>query len=133
MEINVEIKKYFCKAGVKGVQVQWEVFFFCFVLQKLKIIIRFKSQFSAVFSLVAPWKAACDLGAPDWRRASGRSYYDVLYSQACECFSPFALLSCLSKTFLKTTVLVCLLFVEARHQLDRTYKSVGYPRSQVSF
>lgn len=32
----------------------------------------------------APWEAACDLGASDWRPTSGWSHHYVLHSQTCE-------------------------------------------------
>lgn len=86
VEINVEIKKYFCKAGVKGVQVREEI-----TRDGRTSLFQCCSSF---LSLVAAREAACDPGASDRQHTAGRSRHDVLHPQARECCSCQHLYSC---------------------------------------
>lgn len=84
VEINVEIKKYFCKAGVKGVQVREESLGHSHIAAVIKWPENTFSESNFLFA--APWDAACDPWASDWKRTAGWSCHNVLHSQACECF-----------------------------------------------
>ncbi|CAG07403.1 unnamed protein product, partial [Tetraodon nigroviridis] len=87
VEINVEIKKYFCKAGVKGVQVGLSNTRTC----DRTSLFRPPSSF---LSFVAAREAAGDPGASDREHTAGRSGHHVLHPQARECCSCEHLYSC---------------------------------------
>lgn len=159
VEINVEVKRYFCKAGVKGIQVgldnsvYWAAsyHFRLFNLsRRLPLCIASTQLTSSVFLSLASWDDACDSGASDWRCAHcGRSHY-VFHPSSCRSISshlplcPFPVVSSvgpavdimwrshlLQINWFSLWLGSCF-FPETRHQLDWTDKSVWHSGCEVS-
>lgn len=83
VEINVEVKRYFCKAGVKGIQVCWGKM----ASDHLKASSPQFSQTFHPFLSPASWDDAGDSGASDRRCANSRGRQHVFHQAACASFS----------------------------------------------
>lgn len=110
VEINVEVKRYFCKAGVKGIQVvcliklksiiwssYWATIFHVkdFIQRRCpykahdfteihrKSAISFVFKFFSVSPSSASWDDEGDPGASDWRCAHSGRRLHVFHPQAC--------------------------------------------------